>query len=68
MIFFVIRIALQALRRAGVNVPQLPTLRQRQTLLERALTSPTDRPGHPDDLAAERVAPPDDEQRDSTRR
>lgn len=68
MIFFVIRVALQALRRAGVNVPALPTLRQRQTLLEQALTPRPDRRGPRDDLDAEWRAPSAEHRADAARR
>lgn len=47
MIFAVARIVLQLLRRAGFNVPQLPSLRMRRTLLERALDPATDPATHP---------------------
>lgn len=41
MIFVIVRIALQVLRRAGVDVPALPSLRMRRTLMERALEQAT---------------------------
>lgn len=37
MIVMVIRMILALLRRAGFNVPQLPTLRQRKFLIERLI-------------------------------
>lgn len=40
MIIVLIRIALLWLRRLGVNVPTIPTLRRRQTVLERFLSPP----------------------------
>ena len=44
MIFVLIRIALELLRRAGLPVPTIPSLRRRTTVLERLLLTPDVRP------------------------
>lgn len=40
MVFALVRIGLLWLRRLGFDVPTIPTLRRRQTLLEQFLTPP----------------------------
>jgi hypothetical protein len=40
MVFVLIRIVLELLRRAGLPVPAIPSLRRRTTVLERLLLTP----------------------------